>query len=115
MKTPAQTIIAKCGGAKVVAGLLNVRPSTVHRWSYPKSRRGTGGLIPTQRQRPLILAARSIGVELTPEDFFSPDETLLCARCGAAITSGEPGPGVKLAASPESAAAAASDAGRGEP
>ena len=72
MSNPAEKVIAKCGGAKTVAAWLNVDVSRVHRWTYPKSRGGTGGVIPSRHQMKLLQLARDKGVKLRPSDFFSP-------------------------------------------
>lgn len=66
----AQKIIKKCGGPAKVAEMVGVHVSRVHRWTYPKQRGGTDGLIPTQQQQALLDAARERGIDLTPEDFF---------------------------------------------
>ena len=42
----------------------------VHRWTYPKDRGGTGGLIPADVQQLLLDAAVKRGIELTPAHFF---------------------------------------------
>lgn len=67
---PAQRIIDKCGGPSKVAEMVGVHVTRVHRWTYPKSRGGTDGLIPTQQQRKLLDAAIARGINLTPADFF---------------------------------------------
>lgn len=68
MGTPAENIIRKLGGAQAVAELLKVNVSNVHRWTYPKSRGGTGGKIPTRHQSALLDKA---GDKITPADFFT--------------------------------------------
>lgn len=67
---PAQHVIEKCGGPQAVAKMIGVNPSNVHRWTYPKARGGTDGLIPTQQQHALLVAARERGIDLQPADFF---------------------------------------------
>ncbi len=67
---PAQKIIDKCGGVAAVAEMVGVHISRVHRWTYPRERGGTDGLIPSQQQQPLLEAARQRGIDLTPADFF---------------------------------------------
>lgn len=39
----------------------------IRRWTYPKDRGGTGGLIPTNLQGELIDAAQRRGINLQPE------------------------------------------------
>lgn len=68
--TAAANVIAKCGGHKAVARALNVDPSWVYRLTYPKSRGGTGGVIPVWRYHQLMGAFP----QLTPEDFFEPQQ-----------------------------------------
>lgn len=70
MKNVATHVIAKCGGHKVVSEWLGISLISVYRWTYPKDRGGTGGVVPQDRQEPLILAARSQGINLGPADFF---------------------------------------------
>lgn len=67
MSTPAENIIGKLGGAQAVAELLDLNVTSVHRWTYPKSRGGTGGKIPTRHQTTLLEKA---GDKITPADFF---------------------------------------------
>ena len=67
---PASTILSKCGGAPCVALWVGVHVTRVRRWTYPKSRGGTDGLIPARQQAALLAAARANGVDLSPGDFF---------------------------------------------
>jgi hypothetical protein len=66
----AARVIEKCGGHKAVARALSVDPSWVYRLTYPKSRGGTGGIIPVWRYHQLMAAFP----QLTPNDFFEPQE-----------------------------------------
>jgi len=70
---PAKTIIRICGGARVVAGLVGRDYSRVCRWTYPKARGGTGGVIPSDVQQELLTAARAAGIDLRPDHFFRRD------------------------------------------
>lgn len=72
----AKRIIEKCGGAKVVAALLDIDVSSVHKWKYPSGRGGTNGLIPSARQQELLERARAAGITLNPDDFFDVIPTL---------------------------------------
>ena len=67
---PAAAIIEKCGGHAAVAGWLGLDISRVYRWTYPKERGGTGGLIPAQYHQPILRHAIAAGKGLTPDDFF---------------------------------------------
>ncbi len=67
---PASTIISLCGGFEAVARMTNRSEVRVRRWTYPKSRGGTDGLIPSDCQKILMNAARRDGLPLTPMHFF---------------------------------------------
>jgi hypothetical protein len=69
--TIADNIIRKCGGHAQVAAWLGLSLSQVYRWTYPRERGGTGGLVPAQRQTPLLAKARAAGIDLRPVDFFA--------------------------------------------
>lgn len=71
MQNIAANIVRKCGGHQAVAEMVGVNVSRVHRWTYDKSRGGTGGVIPTRHQAPLLAAARARGIPLEPADFFA--------------------------------------------
>lgn len=70
MSTPAQHVIAKCGGHQRVADMLGVHVSTVHRFSYSRDSGGRGGYVPARYQQQLLDKARSAGIDLRPDDFF---------------------------------------------
>lgn len=67
---PASTIIEKCGGANAVAEMVGRDVSRIHRWTYPKEKGGTGGLIPSDAAQQLMRAARERGIQLQADDFF---------------------------------------------
>lgn len=69
----ARNIIDKCGGAARVAQLVGIDKSNVHRWTYPKERGGSDGLIPAIHQQKLLAAAKIEGIDLSPDDFFTPE------------------------------------------
>jgi hypothetical protein len=70
MKNVASRVIAKCGGHALVAKWVKVDVSQVYRWTYDKSRGGTGGVVPTRHQHELLAKARAQGIDLTGADFF---------------------------------------------
>jgi|WetSurMetagenome_2_1015567.scaffolds.fasta_scaffold10977_2 hypothetical protein len=72
MKSQAERIIEKFGGASVVAKMLGVDPSRPYRWMYPKASGGSGGIIPAKYHEALMRHAHERGVDLTPHDFFAP-------------------------------------------
>ena len=74
---PAYSLIKKFGGPKglwsgikVVAAVTRSDPSRVYRWMRPKSKGGTGGLIPSDRQKQLFDYARKNKLPVKPGDFF---------------------------------------------
>lgn len=74
MAEPASTIIKRCGGIGTVADWLRLNRTSVLRWTHPKDRGGTGGLIPSKHQAALIAAAREHGKSVEPRDFFEPQQ-----------------------------------------
>lgn len=69
-KSPADIVIEKFGGHRVVAEILDLDLSRVYRWTYAPENGGTGGTIPQKHQIPLMDAARERGIDLSPADFF---------------------------------------------
>jgi hypothetical protein len=67
---PAYTIITICGGFRAVAEMIGRDETRVRRWTYPKERGGTDGLIPTDAGQALMAEARLRGIPLKPEHFF---------------------------------------------
>lgn len=72
MSAIAEHVITKCGGARVVAEMLGIHVTRVYRFTHPKSRGGSGGLIPSKHQNRLIEEARKRNLDLVPSDFFEP-------------------------------------------
>lgn len=70
---PARSVIAKLSIEKV-AGITGKHVSRVYRWMYPKSRGGTGGLIPQADAAALLAYAQANGIDLSPADFFPAPE-----------------------------------------
>lgn len=73
MATQAERIVRKFGGPYRLAKLLSRigKPrdiATIYRWMYPKSRGGTGGVIPARSLAELIHVARVEGVFLTASE-----------------------------------------------
>lgn len=72
-QTIARNIIAKFGGVTALAKILGHRHvTTVSSWWRV-------GIIPTKHQQDLFVLAPSLGVDLSPDDFFNchPSETVL--------------------------------------
>jgi hypothetical protein len=68
---PAASIIAKFGGHEAVATITGKHVTRVYRWTYPKAKGGTNGVIPHEDARKLLAHAKSAGIELQPADFFA--------------------------------------------
>lgn len=68
MYNQAEKIITKFGNARRLAQLIGVHPVNVYRWTYPRARGGTDGLIPTASLAKVLLAARADGILLTMDD-----------------------------------------------
>ena len=67
---PARRIIRRLGGVDAVAAVTGKHRSRVFRWMYPRSKGGTGGLIP-QRTIPVLLKhAKKKRIKLTAGDFL---------------------------------------------
>jgi len=67
-RTQARRIFIKFGGPRRVAAATGHDPSCVYRWDYPKSKGGTGGIVPLDALRKVRIAARAEGILLTDED-----------------------------------------------
>jgi hypothetical protein len=68
--TIAKRIIEKCGGVAKTAALIGQSESWVYRWTYPKDKGGTGGLVPRSAQEALLAASKDGKVQIAPADFF---------------------------------------------
>lgn len=67
---PASSIIELCGGFSAVAEMVGRSEIQVRKWTYPKERGGTDGLIPNTCQATLLEGAEKRGIALTPAHFF---------------------------------------------
>lgn len=85
-KTPAARIVRRFGAEKLAAWTGRHR-SRVHAWTWPTSRGGTGGVIPTRAQSAIIEGAwRDLGEPVSFAEFQPQDgESFL-------LDSGEPRP-----------------------
>ncbi len=73
LSNQAHTILAKFGGPRRLASILRAigKPkdvATIYKWTYPRSKGGTSGFIPTSMWPDLLSAARYDGVLLKAED-----------------------------------------------
>lgn len=74
--TQARRIIEKFGGERALQRALkdaghDIDITRIYRWTYPRSRGGTGGLIPSQQIPHILKAARLQGVLIVAEDLYS--------------------------------------------
>lgn len=69
----AQRVITKCGGYEKTAAITERTVSVVYRWTYEKSKGGTGGLIPADAQQKIMAAASRKEVDILASDFFEPN------------------------------------------
>jgi hypothetical protein len=67
---PASSIIGKLGGLTAVSKIAGVSITTVQRWRMPKSKGGTGGIVPHWHHERLLEEARSRGIALEPVEFI---------------------------------------------
>lgn len=70
----AERLIARFGSTSILHARLNevglkINIQAIYKWYWPKSRQGTGGLIPTRAWPYIIKAAILEGIVLGPEDF----------------------------------------------
>lgn len=72
----AARVIEKAGGVGAVAEITGRSTVSVHRWTYPKEKGGTGGYVPRPAQKRLLEHFQNTDIPLTPDDFFdlSPEQ-----------------------------------------
>lgn len=73
-ETQAERIIKKFGGVPELRKALQEAgvprtESAIYRWSYPATRGGSGGVIPSETVHAINQVARTFGVLLTAEDW----------------------------------------------
>lgn len=74
MASIAENVIEKFGDKATVANILGLSVTQIYRFTYPKKKGGTGGLIPAEHQQTLLNEARARGIKLFPSDFFDQHE-----------------------------------------
>jgi hypothetical protein len=72
---PAKTIIERLGGVGEVSRITGKHRTRVFRWMYPRSRGGTGGLIPQSEFSKLMQYAKIKQIPLLPADFMPDADT----------------------------------------
>lgn len=73
LENQAERVLRKFGGARRLAAILKMLgrerdPATIYKWTYPRSKRGTGGLVPSSAWGDVLAAMRFEGLQLLPED-----------------------------------------------
>lgn len=66
----AQRVISRLGGTVTVSKIVGRTPGAISKWQAPRSRGGTGGLIPARYYAPLLAYARQHGIDLTPAELI---------------------------------------------
>lgn len=66
---PARSIIDRLGGAHAVAAMTGRHVTRVRRWTYPRERRGSDGIIPLPEALKIIENAADGKIGLTMDDF----------------------------------------------
>lgn len=67
---PAKTVLTKIGGVDVAARVTGKHVSRVYRWTYPRDKGGTGGVVPHDDATKLLEYAKANSIALAAEDFF---------------------------------------------
>lgn len=67
-KTPADRVFAAFGGVKAFSKATGIPQKTAYRWRFPAGKGGSDGRIPSERQRPILDAAKRLGIELNEAD-----------------------------------------------
>lgn len=67
---PAKSIIKALGGPNVVAEMTGVSRSAVWRWTLPRERGGSDGLIPMAHAVEIRKKAADLEISISAEDFF---------------------------------------------
>lgn len=71
----AEKIIEKFGGPAKLANALQCDAATIYKWTYPKDKGGTDGLIPSSTMPAVLKAADILGIDLSSEDIDPREET----------------------------------------
>lgn len=65
---PAQYVLFIFGGLRRTARLLELNHSSILRWSRPKERNGTGGIIPSWHRHLILTLAQQWDLDITSHD-----------------------------------------------
>lgn len=76
MANQAERVISRFGGVtKLAAAYDGASANAIYKWTYPKDRGGTGGVIPGDHVPALISLAQKLDVELELADFGAGEAT----------------------------------------
>jgi len=65
--SPAECVVELFGGVRATARAIGRNPGAVSRWNKPKSKRGTGGMVPSAAQRIILKIAKKKRLKITLE------------------------------------------------
>ncbi len=68
MPTPAEIMVQRLGGVTDAARALGMARRSIYRWLWPRAKGGTGGRIPTNKQRKVLAACAKAGRPMTSEE-----------------------------------------------
>lgn len=71
--SPAEYVIRVFGGVRATARAIGRSPASVSKWRTGRTRRGTGGRVPSVAAAIILGVAKDRGLDITPYD-------LLCGR-----------------------------------
>ncbi len=69
----ARNVIRTLNGVVRTAAICKISHASVCAWDRPKSRKGTGGLVPARHQQRILAYAREHNLPLTPADLIPAD------------------------------------------
>ncbi|RWF41613.1 MAG: helix-turn-helix domain-containing protein [Mesorhizobium sp.] len=67
---PANSIIERFGGQDTVMEITGASRTRVYRWTQPREKGGTDGLIPMPHASKLLQHAKKNGLPVTADDFM---------------------------------------------
>jgi hypothetical protein len=70
MMKPAHDIVTALGGNTAVADICGVSRATVWKWSQPRKKGGTGGVIPVEHAPKIVDAGKKIGLDIALTSFI---------------------------------------------
>ena len=70
---PAASIIDRFGGPEAVQEITGADRTRVYRWTQPREKGGTDGIIPPKPARKLWAHAKATGLDIPVDLFLSPE------------------------------------------